>query len=96
MHEYSLARALVDRAVREAARYGAGKILGLTIGLGTSAHLDPDALRFNLRAAAQHTPAQEAEFHLVPGAGPGPVLESIELEEKSDVSGSPGPSGSAD
>ena len=80
MHEYALARDLINRAVLEAARQGSNQVVRLTIAMGEERHLDPEVLRFNLEAAARGTAVAGAEFQLVPGAGRGVMLESLELE----------------
>ncbi|MFQ6026659.1 MAG: hydrogenase/urease maturation nickel metallochaperone HypA [Dehalococcoidia bacterium] len=94
MHEYALAKSLLNRAVLEAARQGSYRIASLTISVGGEGDIDKDALSFNLRAAAWNTPAAGAEVHLITSDQEGIVLTSLELEEVSDVSGSTGPGSS--
>jgi len=55
MHEYSVARCLVEVALREALRHGAVKVLEVRISLGKLSLVNPDQLVFWLRTLSEGT-----------------------------------------
>lgn len=68
MHELSIARRLVDRAVTVAEEHGATTVNELTVAVGRATHLNPDQLRFCVEAVATDTAVSEAgiSFERVP------------------------------
>jgi hydrogenase nickel incorporation protein HypA/HybF len=64
MHEFSVADAVLERAIATASEHDAGAIEELTIELGTSTHVNPDQLRFCLEAVAEGTPAAGATVRI--------------------------------
>lgn len=60
MHEFSVAKRVVDLAVETAREHGAGTVDGLTVAVGRATHLNPEQLRFCLRSVADGTPAEHA------------------------------------
>ncbi len=81
MHEYSVARDIVDRAVREAARQSATGVAAIYIALGTEASIDPEALALGIEVTAQGTVAGHAGIRVRRVPGCSVVLESLELGE---------------
>jgi Zn finger protein HypA/HybF involved in hydrogenase expression len=81
MHEYSLARDLVNRAIVEAMQQTACQITALNIKVGPQALVDKEALALGAQAAAQDTIAEGCQVYVTEVEEGGIVLESIELEE---------------
>lgn len=64
MHEFSVADAVLERALTTASEHGAAAIEELRIELGTSTHVNPDQFRFCLEAVAEGTPAAGAAVRI--------------------------------
>lgn len=85
MHELSLAENAVELMAAAAAREGFTRVHVLRLQVGALSCVDPDALRFALEVATQHTCAQGArvEISSEPGLGLCPqcgrtsVMESL-------------------
>lgn len=75
MHEMSLAIRIVEVAVAEAERAGAGKINEVEVEVGRLAGVMAEALSFCLEAAAKGTLAETAIFTLIPLPGQGRCTE---------------------
>jgi hydrogenase nickel incorporation protein HypA/HybF len=65
MHEMSLAVALLDRVLAEAAQGGLRSVHLVTVELGSLQAVEPDLLSEAFRAAALDSPAQGARLDLV-------------------------------
>jgi Zn finger protein HypA/HybF involved in hydrogenase expression len=81
MHEYGIARDLVQRAVAEAQGCGASRITTLHLAVGSLESLDRDALAFGVQAAAHDTIAEGVAVVISKAEGKGIVLEDLEIEE---------------
>jgi len=68
MHEFGIAQALIDGAVREAQRLGAKRIGALHIRLGAAHQIVPEVMELCLEAVSKGTPAEGAcwEIEWVP------------------------------
>ncbi|SFC49309.1 hydrogenase nickel incorporation protein HypA/HybF [Halobiforma haloterrestris] len=66
MHEFSVADAVLERALETAADHGTAIIEELTIELGTATHVNPDQLTFCLETIADGTPAADATVTIDP------------------------------
>lgn len=66
MHEFSVADAVLERALEAAADHEAAAIEELTIELGTATHVNPDQLAFCLETVARDTPAADATVTIEP------------------------------
>ncbi len=65
MHEASITEALLEAAVEEMERAGAGKILCLEVTVGSLSGVNVEALRFAFEMLSPGTPAQGAELRIV-------------------------------
>ena len=79
MHEYSLAKDIVRRALREV--QGRERVVSFGIVIGEEEHIAPDALSLGVASVSFNTAAEGATVHLrrIPGAGV--LLESVEMQE---------------
>lgn len=64
MHEAALMQAALDVALKHARREGAGRIHRMTLRVGASSGVVPDALSFAFEALTPGTPAEGARLEL--------------------------------
>jgi len=71
VHEFSIAQSLLNIVLEEAAFYSVGKIIKVTVKVGTFINIVPDSLCFCFDLIKQNTLAAEAvlELNIVPMAG---------------------------
>ena len=64
MHEFQIAREVLEAALREAQQRNA-RLLGVTVEIDATSHESPEALQLAFEAAAAETPAQGAKLEIV-------------------------------
>ena len=79
MHEHTVARDIVRRALEEVP--GQGRVKSLGIVLGEDEHLDPDTLSWAISAASAGTAAQGTAVDVRQKPGGGVLLETVEIRE---------------
>ncbi|MFB6084294.1 MAG: hydrogenase maturation nickel metallochaperone HypA [Halorientalis sp.] len=92
MHELTVARRLVDRAVATARDHDADRIDALTVRIGAATHVVPDQIAFCIETIAEGTPAEDAtiRFERVPARGECACGWEGELDTLADtVAGAP-------
>ncbi|MBS3760472.1 hydrogenase maturation nickel metallochaperone HypA/HybF [Halodesulfurarchaeum sp.] len=66
MHEISIAKGILDRALEAADAHGADRIDELTLEIGRVTHVNPEQLEFCLEAITESTPAADATIRTQP------------------------------
>lgn len=64
MHEITIARRLLDRALEAAAEHDADRIESISVAVGEATHLNPRQLEFWLDEFATDTPADGMDLHV--------------------------------
>lgn len=80
MHELGLAQTIVDKALAEATKHSARRIVAINVGLGKEDHIEPSAMELCIQVAARGTPAEGAEIGIRPIEGTGATVEAIDVE----------------
>jgi len=62
MHELSIALSIVDGALEEAARHGAGQVQAVHLRLGRLSGIDKEALLFSYAIASENTPLAKSRL----------------------------------
>lgn len=62
MHELSLMEAVRDQALEQASRHGSGRIVAISLRIGSLAGVEPEALRFAFRVVMADTIAAGARL----------------------------------
>jgi hydrogenase nickel incorporation protein HypA/HybF len=62
MHELSLMEAVREQALEQASRHGAGRIVAITLRIGSLAGVEPEALRFAFTVVMADTMAEGARL----------------------------------
>lgn len=65
MHELSIAMAVISEVERRAARAGGGRVLAVTLRIGTFSGVDPTALANCFTLAGEGTPLAAARLEIV-------------------------------
>lgn len=66
MHELSIAQALVEQVAAAVAREGGGRVLSVTVRVGTLSGVEGSALEMAFPLAAEQTACEGAELIIVP------------------------------
>jgi len=64
MHELSLMEAVRDQALEQACRHGAGRIVAISLRIGSLAGVEPEALRFAFTVVMEGTIAEQARLEI--------------------------------
>lgn len=64
MHEFSIAKSIIETALTEAEKHNGKRIGTLSVKLSRLSHITPDSLEFCLRAAATGTIAGKARVEI--------------------------------
>lgn len=64
MHEFSIAKGIIETALNEAKKNKAKLIHSITVKLSKSSHITPDSMDFCLRAAATGTIAEKTKIEI--------------------------------
>lgn len=64
MHEISVAKGILDRALEAASAHGADSIDAITLEIGRATHVNPDQIVFCLEAIADSTPAEDSTIRI--------------------------------
>lgn len=64
VHEFGIASEIVDGAVGEARRQGAGKVTAVTVRIGVLRGVEPESLRLFYDHLRRDTIAEEAPLHI--------------------------------
>jgi hydrogenase nickel incorporation protein HypA/HybF len=82
MHELSLAKDIVQRAIKEAENQAAKRVDAVTVRIGLEEHFSPEALTFSIQAASKGSVAEGAQVRIKIVREDGVVLESIDIPEE--------------
>lgn len=79
MHEHSLAKDMIGRALREVE--GQERVAALNVVIGEDEHIAAEALSLAVVGASVNTAAEGTAIHIRRIPGQGVVLESVEVWE---------------
>ncbi len=81
MHEFGLARSLLEQLLDLAARHGAARICSVRVEMGEQAGIVEDSFRFGFEVISREYPAtREARLHIDRLPGRDLILRDVEME----------------